>query len=248
MDGALHLLLFDDQVVFLARLAGRHGQLLLMRGDDVGDVFRAVAGEHRVAPPLAAAAALAFQRVGPAAHAQPYLILHAGIPHRVLAGHKAQLIQRAAPRQGVGIIVCQGRVAPAPDGGIVEPDLLDHQIDALHVAPLGRQQHDAEPLAHPGLEALDALRLRKEEHVLLVKAFEGHLDGHHHLVAEVVHDKGAVGVVLGGHGILPELDRTGEINLHAHTSQHRGHRVRRLSEVESTHSFSAPFSNTSCRT
>ena len=125
----------------------------------MGYIFRAVAGKHRVAPPLAAAAAGAFQRVGTAAYTQPYLILHAGIPHRVLAGHKAQLVQRAAARQGVGFVIRQGRVAPPPDGGIVEPDLFDHQINALHVSPLGGQQHDAEPFAHPGLEALDALRL-----------------------------------------------------------------------------------------
>ncbi len=214
LGGALDLLFFQHMVVFLARLARRLRQLLLVRGDDVRHIVRRKAGKHGVAPALAAAAAVALQGVGAAAHAQPHLLLHLRKAHGVLAGHKAQLVQRAPGLKGVGLKIGERGVALAPDGGVVEPHLLDHQIDALHVAPLRGQQHDAETLPHARLEPLDALRLAKEQLILLVKAVQRDLYGYDHLVAEVVHDKGAFRVVLRGHGVLPQLHGTGQVDLH----------------------------------
>ena len=216
--GALLFLIFLQKVVFFTGFACSIGQFLLMGGNDVADVFAAEAGKHRVAAAFASATAVAGKRIGPTAHAHPHCILPLGIARCILPRHKTQLIQRTAGLQGVGRIKSERSIALAPDGGVVEPDLFNYQVHALHAVPFAGQHHHAEPLAHAGLQALHALGLAEEQPVILIKTIQRYLNRSNHLIAQIVHHEGAFGVCFGGHGILPQFHRTRQVDLHCDPS------------------------------
>ena len=216
---ALFVFLFQKAAVFLAGL-GRHvRQLLFMNGDHLPHVFPAEAGKDRVPAPLAAAAPGRIQRIGAPADAKPRLLLHLGVAHRVLPGHKAQFVQRPARLQGVGRIIHQRRVALAPDSRIVKPDLFNGDFRFLDVFPFVGHHHHAEALARFGFQALHSLGLAKQQPVVLIVAAQRQKNADHDLMGQVIHHKRTFRNVFRRHGGLPQLHRTRQINLHGSPSR-----------------------------
>ncbi len=216
---ALLAFFFQQAAVFLAGLSRYIRQLLLMDGDHLPHIFPAEAGKDRIPAPFAAAAAGRFQRIGPSADADPCLLLHLRVAHRVLTGHETQLVQRPARLQGIGRIIHQQRVALAPDGRVVEPDLFNGDFRFLDVLPLVGHHHHAEPFARSGLQALHPLGLAEQEPVVLIVAAQRQKNADHHFVGQIIHHKRAFRNVLRRHGGLPQLHRTRQINLHGSPSR-----------------------------
>ena len=216
---ALFVFFFQKAAVFLAGL-GRHvRQFLFMNGDHLPHVFPAEAGKDRVPAPLAAAAPGRIQRIGAPADAKPRLLLHLGVAHCVLSGHKAQFVQRPARLQGIGRIVHQRRVALTPDSRIVKPDLFNGDFRFLDVLPFVGHHHHAEALACFGFQALHPLGLAKQQPVVLIVAAQRQKDADHDLMGQVIHHKRTFRNVFRRHGGLPQLHRTRQINLHGSPSR-----------------------------
>ena len=216
---ALLAFFFQQTAVFLAGF-GRHvRQLLLMDGDHLPHIFPAEAGENRIPAPFAAAAPGRIQRIGPSADADPRLLLHLRVAHRVLTSHETQFIQRPARLQVVGLIVHQRCVALAPDGRVVKPDFFDGDFRFLDVLPLVGHHHHTEPLARDDLQALHPLGLAEQQPVVLIVAAQRQKKADHHLMGQIIQHKRTFRNVFRRHGGLPQLHRTRQINLHGSPSR-----------------------------
>ena len=216
---ALLAFFFQQTAVFLAGF-GRHvRQLLLMDGDHLPHIFPAEAGENRIPAPFAATAPGRIQRIGPSADADPRLLLHLRVAHRVLTSHETQFIQRPARLQVVGLIVHQRCVALAPDGRVVKPDFFDGDFRFLDVLPLVGHHHHTEPLARFGLQALHPLGLAEQQPVVLIVAAQRQKKADHHLMGQIIQHKRTFRNVFRRHGGLPQFHRTRQINLHGSPSR-----------------------------
>ena len=134
--------------------------------------------------PSAAQALVVARPVRPSADAQPDRVVLPRITDGVRARDRAEPVQLASRLQGVGRILANVPLFPAPDDAVLIPDLLDQCFNARHAIDMLRSKRAVKALA--GF----AVRARADEpaaqpRIFRVETDDVHLNAVDHLIRKV---------------------------------------------------------------
>ena len=207
---ALHLLLLALALHaprLLAGLAGLIFQGALALEDDGFDGGLVVAGKYLALVAQTARALTGSRGVGPAAYADPYSPLIAGVAPRVRADDVAQRIQLPARGQGIIPVINQLLAAPPPDRAVDKPDLFDHKVHPGGLQPPLDEHIQLEGRAFGAAQIVHALHLAAQPFPILAVANKGRLHADNRLIGQIEHMQADRGLVRCRQAEMPQLNR-----------------------------------------
>ena len=168
--------------------------------------------------PLAAAAAAARilpGGVGPSADTPPHRSLIAGEPHGIRPCQRTQHLQPLTGRQRIGYEFRPAAGCMAPYGAILKPYLFHGKIHAGSIQAVLDIHRHLKGAARPAIQPLHPFHLPGQKHTFAVVAGKNGLHADDRLLRHVKQLQAAERVLFFRQGIMPELYRASQIDLHS---------------------------------